>query len=1247
MKIKMTSPQILFLLLTLSSVVAFTFPKTERFTAGNVREKASKRLPPLANFAKPQQGQSVKPGTTVRNPEKKENARNLSSLNQEAGGLTVTDLTTSKPADLVASILSAGVSISNVKYTGAIDSAGTFSGGTGIIGFEGGIVLSTGSVRNVIGPNKSNSISQDNGLSGDKDLEKLIPGFTTHDATVLEFDFIPNADTILFQYVFSSDEYNEFANKEFNDVFGFFINGKNVALLPGINTAVAINNVNGGFPIGTNTKNPQFYVNNVLADGGENRNTEMDGLTRILSVQAKVNIGQINYIKLAIADAGDSSYDSNVFIKASSFTTNITPELIALEVTQGIQDLNNTVPLIQDKRTFVRAHVKSPQGDLLQVSAKIIGTRIEANGNRTSLGELPSSNIGMTILVKQDPMRINLGDSFYFELPGTPQDWRCGKVELEFRGISHNFKGCVPGSNICKSQVTFEQAPAPEMRMVGIVWRENDTRHEPTIKDLEKAAQQIEALFPIPRLNRDYPYNIEPVFFAGNPTTGFQFDRLNWMLGISRILDGCLGSPLGSCKRYYLGILTVPSGGVSGVIGQANNIPGEIATGYLDDLFTLAHEFGHDTGRHHTNYCGKHLCNAPVEGGPDPNYSPSDGTISEDKSDNGFFGFDLFGLLANHIVYGPDTPDLMSYGHPGWISPYTYTGIKRDLATRYGPSFAPLGATVDQPAGLAIMAGQPAVVVSGTVSFTQGTGEIGSIYAINSPASASAPSSGSYAIRFENSQGQLLATYNFEPDKPSDGSGEVGSFVLLLPLSTNTARIALLQNSQVIASRDVSANAPTVTVTYPNGGESLSGSTATFTWTASDPDGDPLSYVVQYSKDRGGTWQTLISDLNATSYKVNLNFLAGTNQALIRVLASDGFLTAQDQSDVTFTVAKHPPNPNIQSPENNRLYVSDQTIVLEGSGYDIEDGQMSDETLTWSSSVNGILGNGHTLSLNATELNEGNHTITLTAKDSEGQTSSVDINIQIVRERPFLPAKISAAPTGLSFTAKADGAQPLPQILAIRNDGDGTINWSAGADQSWLQLAFNNGITPANLPITVNLQGLKSGQYTGHITVTSPDIPNSIQVVEVVLNVTGAATADLSITNTASLNLVSLGLPLTYKVTVVNQGPDTATNVVVTDNLPAGVKFVSCAATSGGICAGTDNHRTVTFASLAPGTSASITLTTSIDCATFNGLSIINTATVVSLALDPVSANNSATAIIPTESLQRISRLCRRTVPIR
>ncbi len=232
------------------------------------------------------------------------------------------------PADLVTALLGPGVSVTNVMYTGANPAAGTFSGGTGVVGFASGIILSSGDISFVPGPNTQDSVSGVNAGIGDPDLTGLIPGYTTFDASVLEFDFTCTGTQIIqFQYVFTSEEYNEWVNTSFNDVFGFFLNGTNIALIPGsAGTAVSINNLNCDNPF-----NPpagsfcNLFVNNRCADIPPGtfpcagvRDTEMDGLTVVLTATGVMNPG-LNHIKLAIADAGDQVLDSNVFIEGQSF----------------------------------------------------------------------------------------------------------------------------------------------------------------------------------------------------------------------------------------------------------------------------------------------------------------------------------------------------------------------------------------------------------------------------------------------------------------------------------------------------------------------------------------------------------------------------------------------------------------------------------------------------------------------------------------------------------------------------------------------------------------------------------------------------------------------------------------------------------------------------------------------------------------------------------------------------------------
>jgi len=126
--------------------------------------------------------------------------------------------------------------------------------------------------------------------------------------------------------VFGSEEYLEWVGGGFNDVFGFFISGPgitgtfsggsaNIALVPSTTIPISIDTVN-------NVSNSAYYVNNGTgATPLVNGTIQYDGFTTVIHALANVQCGQTYHIKLAIANVGDNSYDSAVFLEANSFNT--------------------------------------------------------------------------------------------------------------------------------------------------------------------------------------------------------------------------------------------------------------------------------------------------------------------------------------------------------------------------------------------------------------------------------------------------------------------------------------------------------------------------------------------------------------------------------------------------------------------------------------------------------------------------------------------------------------------------------------------------------------------------------------------------------------------------------------------------------------------------------------------------------------------------------------------------------------
>ena len=250
----------------------------------------------------------------------------LSVLTTSSFAITMIDMNEGgyTPTDLAQALVGSGITVSNVTLTGNGPQAAGMFQNFDMIGISSGIVLSSGDINYLeSSTNTSDNITKDWGAVGDPDLDALIPGYTTYDAIALEFDFVAEGNpgepvTCSFKYVFGSDEYDEYVDSAFNDVFGFFVNNTNIALIPGTTTPVSINNLNA-------TSYSQYYNDNDL-DVGAPYATEMDGFTTVLYVNFDVIAGQTNHMKIAIADAGDHILDSWVLIEAGSFTNEPIPE---------------------------------------------------------------------------------------------------------------------------------------------------------------------------------------------------------------------------------------------------------------------------------------------------------------------------------------------------------------------------------------------------------------------------------------------------------------------------------------------------------------------------------------------------------------------------------------------------------------------------------------------------------------------------------------------------------------------------------------------------------------------------------------------------------------------------------------------------------------------------------------------------------------------------------------------------------
>src|SRR4029079_5475703 len=150
-------------------------------------------------------------------------------------------------------LLGAGITVSNITYTGdTLHASGFFQEPSNAFGISGGIILTSGTVTNALGPNNLDNAQWDNLQPGDLLLDQYTTGLS-QDATILEFDFTSVSDSVEFNYVFASEEYNEYVGLGYHDVFGFFLSGpgivgqQDIALVPGTNTPCSIDSINNGY----------------------------------------------------------------------------------------------------------------------------------------------------------------------------------------------------------------------------------------------------------------------------------------------------------------------------------------------------------------------------------------------------------------------------------------------------------------------------------------------------------------------------------------------------------------------------------------------------------------------------------------------------------------------------------------------------------------------------------------------------------------------------------------------------------------------------------------------------------------------------------------------------------------------------------------------------------------------------------------------------------------------------------------
>jgi hypothetical protein len=476
-------------------------------------------------------------------------------------------------------------------------------------------------------------------------------------------------------------------------------------------------------------------------------------------------------------------------------------------------------------------------------------------------------------------------------------------------------------------------------------------------------------------------------------------NALSWLFGSGAFTnaDHVYGwAPNDGYSGGHADMPVYPHAGGYGVVGIGTDNPGTSTDNPGSGALIFGHELTHDYNIYHTD-TGADDC-----GSNDSNSDFPYGTSSIQE-----FGFNP---ITGKIYDPASTHDLMSYcpsggSKLGWISPFTWNKMFNNLS----PSLTSAVGTQAQSGVFQTTANSESLVVNLTIYNTDFTpevpGELGDLYRLGTGITYP-PAPGDYSVELRQDS-TILATQTFSVSfeaeysavtapidfVPSDtppfppGPYDRADLSFVMPWADGTNQIFLMHGGEVLDQRAVSANPPEVAITDPvEQVEWPAGSKQTLSWTGSDPDGDSLTYSVLYSYDGGVNWAVLVAGLSQTSLEVEVDALAGTNDARFRVVASDGVNTAHVETPLPISIPNKAPVAVISDPEDGAVFAPGDLVVLVGNATDLEDGGLPDEVLHWSSDRQGSLGIGPSLPL--TVLEPGWHQISLSVVDSLGIAGS-------------------------------------------------------------------------------------------------------------------------------------------------------------------------------------------------------------------------------------------------------------------
>lgn len=518
------------------------------------------------------------------------------------------------------------------------------------------------------------------------------------------------------------------------------------------------------------------------------------------------------------------------------------------EVTQGVQQPDNSVMLIAGRTTYVRVTITSTVA-YAGVNAYLYGSR-----NGASLPGSPIAALNNPRTLKATANRAALNDTFNFVLP---ESWASGTIDLW--ATASNSTGYSYAST--SERFAFTAADPMNVTVIPIAYTCSGGGTSVPAPPYNYLIDYTLRTYPLPYIitavgsNLSYTGPCE----GGIPNPGYN----NWVDLLNLVTQRWQAA--GRPDNYYYGLLNVycEYGCISGIgwVGGYKAAVGfsGIGPSHYGASETHAHEVGHNHGRGHAPGC--------YAADPDPNFpyvSGGKGYIGNAANPN--YGFDI---NSRAIYPYPNYYDFMSYCEPTWVSDYTYEALWAYDAAYRASSREPLGERA------LLVAGQ---ITAGGVAFRPA-------YPLDAPTYQPAP--GDYTLELLDGAGRVVAAYPFAPvaasaDRYPPATGdEYQGFVLSLPPADGVEALRVRHGEAVLGLLQPGPHPPVLSA------ESVHLEGDALRWQASDPDGDALHYAVRVSADGGATWELVAIDLTMPYLALETARWRGAD-LLVEVIASDG-----------------------------------------------------------------------------------------------------------------------------------------------------------------------------------------------------------------------------------------------------------------------------------------------------------------------------------------------------------------------